>query len=74
MTGTKTYGGYDPMMRDCDADEIAHADGGIFPWNGVFPAKQAGALNDAQGEIVFQCCTDTESDPWPGSPVCPAAS
>lgn len=62
------------MMRDCDADEIAHADGGIFPWNGVFPAKQAGALNDAQGEIVFQCCTDTESDPWPGSPVCPAAS
>ena len=61
------------LDNDCDSDQIENA-GKTLPWNGIFPAKQAGALNDAQGEIEFQCCTDTESDPWPGSPVCPAAS
>ena len=74
VKGTKTYSGYDPLMRDCNADEIAHRNGGTFPWSAIFPAKQSGALDDAQKEIEFQCCTDTESDPWPGSPICPAAS
>ena len=74
VTGTKTYGGYDPLMRDCNADEIAHKNGGTFPWSAIFLTKQTRALDDAQNEIEFQCCTDTESDPWPGSPVCPAAS
>ena len=73
LTGTKSYGGYNPLMTDCDSDQIEHQNQ-VLPWNAVFPAKQAGAMNDASDEIEFQCCTDTESDPWPGSPVCPAAS
>ena len=32
VTGTKEYGGWDPLMRDCDADQIAHKDGGTFPF------------------------------------------
>lgn len=74
VTGTKKYNGYDSLTRDCNADEIAHKSGGTFPWSAIFPAKQTGALDDAQNEIEFQCRTDTESDSWPGIPVCPAAS
>ena len=73
LTGTKSYGGYYVLMNDCDTEQIENA-GKTLAWNGIFPAKQVGAMNDAQGEIEFQCCTDTESDPWPGSPICPAAS
>ncbi|MCJ1279342.1 hypothetical protein MMC21_007166 [Puttea exsequens] len=78
LTGTKTYGGYDPLMNQCDADQIEHGRGDDvgkpLPWSVIFPASQAGAQNNAQNEIEFQCCTDTESSPWPNSPVCPAAS
>ena len=53
VTGTKTYSSWDPLMRDCNADEIAHRNGGTFPWSATFPAKQSGALDDAQKEIEF---------------------
>ena len=61
-------------MRCSDSDTIEHKNDGTVPYDAFFPAKQAGALNEAQSEIEFECCTDTESDPWPGVPVCPAAS
>ena len=61
-------------MRDCDEDEIAHRNGGTFPYDTNFPARQAGSQDDADGEVEFQCCTDMESDGVVGSVVCPAAS
>ena len=61
-------------MRDCNEDEIAHKDGGTFAYDMTFPAKQTGSQDGADAEVEFQCCTDTESDGVPGSPVCPAAS
>ena len=74
VQGTKGYGGWDPMMRNCDADQIAHKQGGTFPYDMTFPAKQTGAQDDASAEVEFQCCTDTMSDSFLGSPVCPAAT
>ena len=74
VIGTKEYGGYDPLMRNCDADQIAHKDGGTFPFEMYYPAQQAGAQDDASSEVEFQCCTDSMSGTYPNNPVCPAAT
>ena len=72
--GTKTYYGYNPLMRFCDADEIEHKDGGTFDFDISLPAKQAGSSNDADKEVEFVCCTVQGSQGVSGSPVCPSFS
>lgn len=74
VVGTKTYGGWDPLMRMCDADQLAHKDGGTFPFDMYYPAKQDGAEDDSSAEVEFQCCTDSMSGTMPNNPVCPPAT
>lgn len=74
VVGTKTYGGWDPLMRNCDADQIAHKDGGTFPYDAYFPIKQEGAEDGSDAEVTFTCCTDSRGPPFPNNPVCPNAT
>jgi hypothetical protein len=68
--GTKTYGGYNPLMRDCNADEIARKDGGTFDFNISLPATQQGSSNSVDIEVEFACCSNQLSTGLPGGAVC----
>ncbi|KAI4098544.1 MAG: hypothetical protein L6R37_006449 [Teloschistes peruensis] len=73
VTGTKSYGGYNPLMNHCSADEIEHAGEQGVPFSITSPALQGGSDEGASAEVEFQCCTDSRSGGWVGSPVCPDA-